>query len=72
MKRRIQRGAAVLGLALALIGVQAAFAGHYLPRPVCRFIALYDRTADAQVSLWERLMYMIVLSQAEASTQESN
>lgn len=61
----------MLGLALALFGVQAAVAGHVLPRPVCRFIALYDRTADAQVSLWERLMYMVLLSQAEASTHEA-
>jgi hypothetical protein len=62
----------VLGLALALFGVQAAIAGSVLPRPVCRFIALYERTADAQVSLWERFMYMVLLSRAEASTPESN
>lgn len=56
-----------LGLLTVLVGARAASAGSWMPRPVCRFIDLYERASQTDAGLVERLLYMVVLTGSSAA-----
>lgn len=69
MKATMRKLVLALALLAVLLGARAASAGAWVPRPVCRFIDLYQQTSQTDASPVERLMYLVVLS-SESSTSD--
>jgi hypothetical protein len=61
----------VLALLAALLGARSASAGPWVPRPVCRFIDLYEQASATDAGLLERLLYLVVLTSGSASHSSS-